>query len=285
MDKNVSIVRVDTRHHRIIAKDNWGLTRDQMRGKHVHHRIPRSKGGTNDPSNLYVCSGWFHKNVWHAEDSYRNLVQYAIEGARKAHSQKDDEGRSLLGLRSAERLNAEKDELGRSVNAVKGAKKLNEVLHKDKDEQGRSSHAMKVHAAKDELGRSLVAMNMLEKTHSVKDDRGKSVVAVKNGKRNGKRIHEEKDESGKSKHGVRSGKAAHKKLNEEGKSIVALELNKIIHAEKDEYGRSVVAMKTNNQRWMDPEHPELGEHSSGTLVRMQMRRGYLHGKENRIKVG
>lgn len=66
MDKNVSIVKVDKRHYRVIARENWGLTKEQMKGKHVHHRIKRSEGGTNDPSNLYVCSEWFHDNAWHA---------------------------------------------------------------------------------------------------------------------------------------------------------------------------------------------------------------------------
>ena len=43
--------------------------------------------------------------------------------------------------------------------------------------------------------------------------------------------------------------------------------------------------KVNNQKWVDPDHPELGEHSAGTLVRMQKRRGHPHGKENRKRVG
>jgi hypothetical protein len=65
MDRSVSIVKVDTRPYRTIARENWGLTSEQMKGKHVHHRIRQSHGGTNDPSNLYVCSPWFHSNVWH----------------------------------------------------------------------------------------------------------------------------------------------------------------------------------------------------------------------------
>jgi general stress protein YciG len=65
MDKKVSIVKVDKRSHRVIAQENWGLTDEQMKGMHVHHRVPRSKGGTNDRSNLYVCSQWFHAYVWH----------------------------------------------------------------------------------------------------------------------------------------------------------------------------------------------------------------------------
>jgi hypothetical protein len=43
--------------------------------------------------------------------------------------------------------------------------------------------------------------------------------------------------------------------------------------------------RVNDQRWIDPDHPELGEHSAATLTRMQIRRGYPHGKENRKRVG
>ena len=60
-----AIVRVDKRHYRKIAQENWGLTDEQMVGMHVHHRTPRSQGGTNDASNLYVCSPYFHGQVWH----------------------------------------------------------------------------------------------------------------------------------------------------------------------------------------------------------------------------
>ena len=66
--KELSIVTVDPRRYRRIAQDHWGLTKEQMKGKHVHHRIRRCDGGTNDPSNLYVCSEWYHDNVWHEED-------------------------------------------------------------------------------------------------------------------------------------------------------------------------------------------------------------------------
>lgn len=38
------------------------------------------------------------------------------------------------------------------------------------------------------------------------------------------------------------------------------------------------------QKWVDPDHPELGAHSAGTLVIMQKRRSFPHGKENRIRV-
>jgi hypothetical protein len=79
MNKDLSIVLVDKRHHRKIAQDNWGLTDEQMEGKHVHHRIHRSKGGTNDPSNLYVCSSWFHQHVWHNGEEW---IEWASEGGK-----------------------------------------------------------------------------------------------------------------------------------------------------------------------------------------------------------
>jgi hypothetical protein len=82
MNKEVSIVKVDFRPYRKIAQENWGLTDEQMQGMHVHHRIPVSRGGTNDPSNLYVCSAWFHMGVWHAEDGFNSLIPHAVQGGR-----------------------------------------------------------------------------------------------------------------------------------------------------------------------------------------------------------
>jgi hypothetical protein len=38
------------------------------------------------------------------------------------------------------------------------------------------------------------------------------------------------------------------------------------------------------QKWMDPDHPELGSHNSGVLVRKQKALGYPHSKENRVRV-
>jgi hypothetical protein len=80
MDKNLSIVLVDKRPYRKIAQENWGLTNDQMRGKHVHHRIKRCDGGANDPSNLYVCSPSMHRWGWHNGEEW---IEWASEGSRK----------------------------------------------------------------------------------------------------------------------------------------------------------------------------------------------------------
>lgn len=74
-----SLVVVDKRPYRKIAQENWGLTDEQMKGMHVHHRIPVSQGGTNDPSNLYVCSPYYHKYVWHNGEEW---IDWASTGGR-----------------------------------------------------------------------------------------------------------------------------------------------------------------------------------------------------------
>jgi len=165
--------------------------------------------------------------------------------AMKAHKEKDELGRSVLGVKASERLKKDKDELGRSVMSVKGAT----ASHKEKDEFGRSINAVRggkaAHKEKDDLGRSLHALKIFEKVHEEKDELGRSVLGVKGAER--------------------------------------------LHKEKDEFGRSINSVKgasiTTSQKWEDPQHPELGHHNPGNLVKLQKRLGLPHGKENRIKVG
>ena len=38
---------------RNIARKHWGLTKEQMRGMHVHHFPPRSKGGKDIPEHFH----------------------------------------------------------------------------------------------------------------------------------------------------------------------------------------------------------------------------------------
>jgi hypothetical protein len=79
----VAIVRLPTRHYRKVAQEHWGLTDEQMKGMHVHHRTPVSRGGTDDPSNLYVCCPWFHSHIWHGEDSFHPMVEWcSINGSK-----------------------------------------------------------------------------------------------------------------------------------------------------------------------------------------------------------
>jgi len=80
---STAIVKVDKRPYRKIAQEHWGLTTEQMKGMHVHHRVPQSKGGTNDPSNLYVCSPSFHAHVWHNGDGIVSWLDSARKGGKK----------------------------------------------------------------------------------------------------------------------------------------------------------------------------------------------------------
>lgn len=39
------------------------------------------------------------------------------------------------------------------------------------------------------------------------------------------------------------------------------------------------------QKWIDPDHPELGTHNAGNLVKLQKKHGHPHQKKNRKRVG
>lgn len=250
MDKSVSIVRVDTRHYRTIAQENWGLTKEQMRGKHVHHRIWVSDGGTNDPSNLYVCSPSFHRWCWHDGETF---VEWAIEGGKKG-AQKTHE---FIHLR--------KNEEGKSAHAVEAAKEL----HKVKTEEGKSVHAVnmakKSHKEKDESGKSVNAVRAAKKSHKVKNTEGKSVLAVNNGRKNSKKLHAKKDEF--------------------GRSIVAMGMNEKTHAEKDEKGRSLHAMRRveemNKQVWESTEDGFKG--NAGNVAKHNKQNGWDPKARVRVK--
>ena len=248
MDKNVSIVRVDTRPYRKIAQENWGLTKEQMKGKHVHHRIARSDGGTNDPSNLYVCSPWFHKTAWHSEDGFNSLIPYAssggklggLIGGKKVHEEKDEKGRSLRALEMHKKVHAEKNEEGKSVNAVKAGEAC--------------------HAAKDESGRSIRNLNLNEKLHTEKNEEGKSALAVK------------------------AGEACHADKDESGRSIRNLLLNQRLHAEKDDEGKSILAVKaakiSASQVWESTEDGFRG--NAGAVACHNKARGW--DKNARVRI-
>lgn len=80
--KHLSLVKLETRPHRVVAQENWGLTDEQMKGCHVHHRVALSDGGTNDPSNLFVCSPSMHRWGWHEGD--RGFGEWAEKGGQKS---------------------------------------------------------------------------------------------------------------------------------------------------------------------------------------------------------
>jgi hypothetical protein len=73
------------------------------------------------------------------DDSGKDLLTVRMEKMREAaHREKDELGRSLLGLKNAERMHSEKDEDGKSKLAKRCAQKMNKVKHAQRDEYGRS---------------------------------------------------------------------------------------------------------------------------------------------------
>ena len=152
------------------------------------------------PEYLELCDRWF-------SDAQRRALQKAID--------KDPEHQAKAGRVSGNR-NTENGVLDRA----------REVLHSDKDEQGKSKHAVKI----GKLG--------AEKNLELKNEEGKSINAVKGGQKSSASLHKEKDEQGRSLHAMRTLVKAHQKKDENGKSIVSTKC----HQQKDELGRSVHAV-------------------------------------------
>ncbi len=231
-----------------------------LHGHHQHQGLLQSR-------DLGKCCFFVgHAKKWLEEldyfpDNYFELWNiydhYCGDNLKKAHSRKDEEGKSILALTSNEKLHREKDEHGKSKHAMEMGKKSMEK----KDESGKSKHARE----------------MSKKAHEEKDETGKSVSAVKNGKK----AHEEKDENGKSLHAVKVAKKIHEKRDENGKSVRSLEMNKKLHEKKDEQGRSLVAMKVNSQVW---ESTIDGfQSNSGAVAVHNMSKGWDPGARVRVK--
>ena len=67
-----------------------------------------------------------------SEEVRKKYKENGRRAAERNHKEKDDLGRSVLGVKNARRMNEEKDEFGRSVSAVKGGKKGSALLHSQK---------------------------------------------------------------------------------------------------------------------------------------------------------
>jgi hypothetical protein len=158
---------------------------------------------------------------------------------------------SVVSLGATRRVHKEKDELGRSVHAVKAGR----AAHEKKDELGRSVHAVKR------------VERMLAVTHAEKDELGRSVQGVKNAKRMCEKVHAKRDELGRSVHTLKAFKDVHTEKNEEGKSINAVSGGK----------------NTASQRWMntDPCWPPFISNPPG-LTKWQRNRGI--DTKNRVRV-
>ena len=175
------------------------------------------------------------------------------------------------------------------------------TLHKEKNEEGKSKHAIKMgqrggaksHERKLPDGRSEASVELNRIIHEQKTEEGKSKHAVKAGQASIK----SRKESGIfidlcSRGGQEGAKVIHKQKTEDGKSILAVRTGKILHKEKTEDGRSknavlggsIAGKISTAQRYIDPDHPELGEHSAPVIVRKQKAQGYPSGSENRTRI-
>jgi hypothetical protein len=83
-------------------------------------------------------------------------------------------------------------------------------------------------------------------------------------------------------HQRKAGKAAG--INARDKKLGMFDMNPEFRSEVSRKVGKSVAKKLNGTRYYDPDHPELGEHSAGTLSMMQRRRGFPSGPDNRVKV-
>jgi hypothetical protein len=258
MDKNVSIVKVDKRHYRVIAQENWGLTKEQMKGNHVHHRIRRSDGGTNDPSNLYVCSPLYHDVVWHGGTG--GFIGLAAEGGRIGGQRQPREVKRQNALKGIAKMPAAQ----RSRAGKKGAEVTNSrrtpsehrrIAQIMRDKTPRKTRVKSGERARDE---KLGMFGMSE------EDRYKA--NVKGGKAGGKKAFD-------------MGVGIHAMTKEDRKEAGRKGAKNRSHEDSVKGGKA--AART---LWVDPDHPEIGAHNAGNLVQKQRSLGLPSGPENRARV-
>ena len=239
-----------------------------------------------------------------------------VKNAERLHAEKDELGRSVHGVRAAERMHAEKDEFGRSVAAIKG----NTVTHSEKDDLGRSIHGLKaserLNAEKDESGKSINAVKggvrgaevirklgvgIFLKENQVKGGLATGPIPVWN---NGEKQIKSWTRPGE---GWVRGNIPHenslKALKKNGElpwwtDGICEKRSHITPGDGWKPGRSPKPLTANfnyesaresgrksmNQRYVDPDHLELGSKPAAVLVRMQKSRGYPHGRENRVRI-
>lgn len=138
--------------------ENWQKAKCQL----LHHcEHDSGNGWCSNPFHLSV--GTPQENCLQKPPAVRKRA--ASKAGTVAHSAKDEQGRSLLGVR----------------NGQKVAAQLNSVL----DEWGRPGFAAAgteaAHREKDALGRSVTGVKAAEGLHSAKNREGKSVNAVRGG--------------------------------------------------------------------------------------------------------
>jgi hypothetical protein len=247
--KERSIVKVDKRHHRKIAQENWGLTDDQMRGMHVHHRVARCDGGTNDASNLYVCSPYVHRWCWHNGEEW---IEWANKGGEK--------GGRIGGLKGGA-TNAQSGHCKRIARL--GGLKGGPIGGRTTKSKGVGIFAPDYdHRSAGKLGGSASAKIQRERKIGLfgltRDQRSENTKKQWKNPQHRDSMREVSKRVG-------------QKVFEERKGVFAPE----------NLGKG--AKVTNSTLWVDPDHPELGAHHFNKLSRLQREQGLPYGKGNRVK--
>lgn len=102
------------------------------------------------------------------------------------------------------------------------------------------------------------------------------------GRIGGKKIHEEKDETGKSIRAQQLGKmGCREKKRKSSKERYARGEGLAAMTFEEKSNRSKKAI---SRKYIDPLHPDLGAHSAPTLALKQKSKGYPHGPETRVRV-
>jgi hypothetical protein len=125
-------------------------------------------------------------DLWDIYETYsrKHGERIGKEGNQVAHSKRNEEGKSILGIENGKRLNAKKNKEGKSVNALKGNMTQRErgVGIYSLSSEELSIITKKVHEEKTEEGNSSHAVRSGKAAHREKDDRGKSKLAVRSAK-------------------------------------------------------------------------------------------------------
>lgn len=118
MEREVSIIlsREDA-NYRKLAKSHYGLTEEQMEGKHVHHNPPRYLGGRNVPEHLYVYSIENHEWV-HSGDPFVSASSKGSVLGGSANTPLQKESRRRVGRENGKRNSHHLDKY-RSENGKK----------------------------------------------------------------------------------------------------------------------------------------------------------------------
>jgi len=140
------------------------------------------------------------------------------------------------------------------------------------------------HLKKDENGKSIVALKMIEKRNAQRDERGKCIVSV----RGSAKTHSRKNADGKSIVGVNWGTKAAAKLHaertEDGRSIHGIRFAEKVHAKKTADGKSEHAVRRgqnlNKEMWKCLVTGKIT--NAGALTKWQRARGI--DPSNRVKV-